>query len=106
LYQCSFLLQQFGFHAKDFVLDNDRLPLSQDPKLLFAKKLELEVDINNAKYEELIKVPGIGLKTAKKILEKRPIKGFDGLKRCGVLSRAIPFLQIKKEVQRKITFWK
>jgi len=106
LYQCSFLLQQFGFHAKDFVLENARLPLSQDPKLLFAEKLEMKIDVNNAKYEEMIKVPGIGLKTARKILENRQIKDFDELKRCGVLSRAVPFLHVKREVQRKITFWK
>jgi len=66
----------------------------------------MKVDVNNAKYEEMIKVPGIGLKTARKILENRQIKDFDELKRCGVLSRAVPFLHVKREVQRKITFWK
>lgn len=55
---------------------------------------------------ELIKVPGIGLKAAKKILERRPIKNFDELKKCGVLHRAIQFIEMKQEVQTKLTFWK
>jgi len=82
------------------------LPENQDPKLLFAKNLGLKVDVNNAKYEELIKVPGIGLKAAKNILDKRPIKDVVQLKKCGVLGRALPFIYMKRDVQKNLNFWK
>lgn len=107
LYQCSFLLQKYNYHAKDFVLDNfDNLPTNQDPKFLIAKKNELKVNTNDAKYEELIKVPGIGLKTAENVLKNRPIKNFQQLKQLGVLNRAFQFLDFKKEKQTTLNFWK
>ena len=94
LYQCSFLIQKYGFRAKDFVVKDGMLPLGFDPKLLIARKAELIVDLNDASFEELIKVPGIGIKTAEKILEKRPIKRFPQLKSLGVLNRAQPFIEL------------
>jgi len=105
LYQCSFLLQKYGFRAKDFVLEDEMLPLNFDPKFLIAKQADLRVDLNNSKFEELIRVPGIGIKTAEKILEKRPIRGFNQLKKLGVLKRALPFLEFKKEIQTNLNCW-
>lgn len=99
LYQCSFLLQKYGFHNKDFVFEDDFLPTKQDPKFLIAKQNELQVNPNEANFHELIKVPGIGLKAAEKILKQRPIKTFGKLRKLGVLQRAQPFLEIKKDVQ-------
>jgi len=107
LYQCSFLIQKYNFSSKDFVLDDsDKLPVDQDPKLLIAKKLSLKVDINNCKYDELIKVPGIGLKTADSIIQSRPIKNLQQLKKLGVLGRAHQFIDFKREVQTRLNFWK
>jgi predicted DNA-binding helix-hairpin-helix protein len=107
LYQCSFLIKKYNFCSKDFVLDDsDRLPVSQDPKLMIARKLNLRVDINNCKHEELIKIPGIGLKTASSILQNRPIKNLQQLKKLGVLSRAKHFIDFKREVQTNLNFWK
>jgi predicted DNA-binding helix-hairpin-helix protein len=107
LYQCSFLLQKYNYHAKDFVLDDfDNLPVNQDPKFLIAKKSELRVDVNNASYEELIKVPGIGLQTAKNILSNRPIKNLQQLRQLGVLNRALQFLDFKRDIQTNLNFWK
>jgi predicted DNA-binding helix-hairpin-helix protein len=106
LYQCSFLLQKYNYHVKDFVFNEfENLYLNEDPKYLIAKKNELKVDVNTATYEQLIKVPGIGLRTAEKILGNRPIKNFQQLKKLGVLEKAIQFLDFKKEVQRNLNFW-
>jgi predicted DNA-binding helix-hairpin-helix protein len=103
LYQCSFLLQKYNYHAKDFVLnDFDNLPVNQDPKILIAKQNELRVDVNDADYVQLIKVPGIGPQTAKNILKNRPIKNFQQLKQLGVLNRALQFLDLKKEKSNAI----
>jgi predicted DNA-binding helix-hairpin-helix protein len=107
LYQSSFLLQKYNFHAKDFVFDAcDNLPLNQDPKFLIAKRNELKVDVNNASYEQLIEVPGIGPRTAKNILKNRSIKSFQQLRQLGVLDRAIQFLDLKKDVHTNLNFWK
>jgi len=107
LYQSSFLLRDYGFEIKNFVFDEyDQLNLRQDPKFLIAKNEELIVDINNAKYEELIKVPGIGLKTAQKIIQNRPIKNFSTLKHFGViLKRAVPFIEISGIHQTSLSNW-
>ena len=109
LYQCSFLLQRYGFRLKDFVLDsNDMLNLRHDPKLLFAIKNEICVDVNKAGFDELIKVPGIGLQTAKRILERRA-KGakFESkreLMRVGVLvKKAMPFIKIGSTRQKMLS---
>jgi len=102
LYQCSFLIQKYNYHSKEFILNEDMLPLNFDPKLLIAKHSGLRVDINDAKFEELIRVPGIGIKTAENIIEKRPIKNFVQLKKLGVCSKSIPFLEVNKEIQKTL----
>lgn len=107
LYQSSFLLRDYSFEADDFVFDeNDRLNLKQDPKFLIAKKEEIIVDVNNAEFQELIKAPGIGLKTAQKIIENRPIKNISLLKSLGViLKRASPFIEINGVHQSRLSRW-
>jgi predicted DNA-binding helix-hairpin-helix protein len=96
LYQGSFLIQRYGFLARDFVLDDaGMLPLDRDPKVLMARRLELCVNLEDADFEDLIKVPGIGLKAAKNLIElRRSSKLSVGqLKRAGVIiKRALPFL--------------
>jgi len=106
LYQSSFLLRDYGFKAKDFVLaDSDDLFLNRDPKFLFAVQNELTVDVNDAVFGELIKVPGIGLKTAQKIIDCRPVKDFSSLKKLGVLKRSEPFVEIDGRYQAKLSKW-
>ena len=107
LYQASFLLRDYGFKNKEFVFDeNDRLDLKEDPKFSIAKENELVVNINDAKFEELIQVPGIGLKTAQKIIENRPIKNSSALKSVGViLKRAMPFIEISGVRQASLSLW-
>lgn len=107
LYQTSFLLRDYGFKGRDFIFDeNDRLNLREDPKFSIAKENELVVDVNNAGFEELIKVPGIGIKTAHKIVNVRPIKNVDSLRYTGViLKRAMPFIEINNVHQTCLSKW-
>jgi len=105
LYQCSFLLQKYNFHANDFVLYEEMLPLEQDPKTMIAIKTGLQVNINNASFDELIKVPGIGIKTAKNIIEKSPLKSLIELRQVGVIKRALPFIRFNKLIQTKLSSW-
>jgi len=107
LYQSSFLLRDYGFKSRDFVFDgNDKLNLKEDPKFTIAKENDLLVDINGAQKEELLKVPGIGLKTAEKIIEKRPFKDIQDLHSVGVIiKRASPFIELSGVRQSKLNNW-
>jgi predicted DNA-binding helix-hairpin-helix protein len=105
LYQCSFLLHKYGYHSKEFVFEDEMLPVRQDPKFSIARQKELRVDPNAASFDELIKIPGVGLETAEKILQNRPIKDFKQLHKLGVLKRAVTFLDVKKEIQTNLKFF-
>ncbi len=82
LYQAEFLIRKYGFAEKELVYDEDgRLPLNRDPKYIFAKENEdlFPVSIADADYRELIKVPGIGIKSAKRIVERRERKKIESM---------------------------
>ncbi|MDR0582861.1 MAG: putative DNA modification/repair radical SAM protein [Treponema sp.] len=98
LYQADWLLRFYHF-AADEILENNEPFLDShiDPKTAWAlRHLEFfPVEINRADYETLLRVPGIGAKTARRILETRRSRSlsFDGLRRIGaVLKRARYFI--------------
>jgi predicted DNA-binding helix-hairpin-helix protein len=106
LYQCSFLIQRYGFRTKEFVLEGDMLP-NVDQKILFAKQSNIRVDVNDASFNELIKVPGIGLETARRIMEQRDvtkIRNEKDLKNVGVIvKRALPFIKLNSSFQTRLS---
>ena len=98
LYQADWLLRFYGFKAEE-ILDekHPNLDLNLDPKSDWAlRNLHLfPVEVNKADYEMLLRVPGIGVISARKILAARRVKAltFDGLSRIGVvLKRARHFI--------------
>ena len=110
LYNADFLLREYGYKPKEIfsVMENGMLPRG-DPKLELAMRaFDRPIDINQASYEELIRVPGIGPKTARKITETRNIRGFEDLMRLGGhLERAKPFIEINGKRQAVVKdFWK
>ncbi len=98
LYQADWLLRFYGFKAEEILTeDKPFLDPLLDPKCNWAmNNLQLfPVDVNSAPYEMLLRVPGIGVKSARRIMMAR--KGtrldFDALKRLGVvLKRAAYFV--------------
>lgn len=98
LYQADWLLRFYGFSASELFDDaHQNLPLEFDPKAAWALRnfSRFPVEINRAPYEELLRVPGIGVTTARRIVAARRhgSLGFDELKRLGVvLKRARYFL--------------
>ena len=90
---------------KELVFDeNDRLSLDQDPKILAAKNMDIfPVEINRAPMVELVRVPGIGVKSARKIIsirKKNPFTNIEQLKKLGVVvNRAEPYIKIRGEFQ-------
>ena len=98
LYQADFLLRFYGFKA-DELLSESKPNFNEliDPKCDWAvRHLELfPVEINKADYYTLLRVPGIGTKSAKRIMmARRHAKlGFSDIKKMGVvLKRALYFI--------------
>ncbi len=99
LYQASFLLRDYGFDLEEIPFEVDGgLPMHADPKLAWAQKnlCENPIEINQAEFKMLIRVPGIGVKGAQTILRTRKqtkIRDVAVLKKMGLLAeRAAPYL--------------
>jgi predicted DNA-binding helix-hairpin-helix protein len=105
LYHADALLSEYKFKKNEIVFDeNGQLSLSEDPKILAAQEMDIfPVEINSAPYIELIRVPGIGTKSAKKIInirKKMPFKKLSDLKKIGVVTkRAEPYIKIEGKYQ-------
>ena len=98
LYQADWLLRFYHFEA-DELLDeeNPNFNVLLDPKCCWAlKHLEtFPVEINRADYYTLLRVPGIGYKSAGRIVKARRLGSleFEDLKKMGVvLKRALYFI--------------
>lgn len=98
LYQADWLLRFYGFEAKELLDEvNPNFNLFLDPKCNWAlKHLEqFPVEVNRAEYDMLLRVPGIGVKSALRIVKARRmgVLQFEDLKKMGVvLKRALYFL--------------
>lgn len=99
LYQTDWLLRFYKFDVNEIL--NDEYPdldLQIDPKLTWALRNphRFPVDINKADYEDIIRVPGIGIKSAKKIIQARKFGALriDQLKKFGIAyNRAQHFIR-------------
>ncbi len=98
LYQADWLLRYYHFQVSE-LLSEDRpdFNIFLDPKCDWAlRHLErFPVEISTASYQELLRVPGIGYKSAERIVKarRRNRLGFDDLKKIGVvLKRALYFI--------------
>ncbi len=74
LYQVDFLIRKYGFNREDIVLDKSgNLRFDKDPKQIWADSHPeyYPVRINTSDKEELLRVPGLGPDTVKKIIKMR-----------------------------------
>ena len=74
LYQVDFLLRKYAFTESDIIFENDgNLSLATDPKQAWALRHPdfFPVNINKASKFSLLRVPGLGPVTVKRILEQR-----------------------------------
>ena len=98
LYQADWLMRFYHFEAAELLdAQNPNFDPYVDPKCGWAlRHLEqFPVEVNRADYELLLRVPGIGVKSARRILTARKTGSldFDGLKKLGVvLKRAKYFV--------------
>lgn len=98
LYQADWLLRYYHFEAKELLSEeNPNFNVLLDPKCNWALKHleEFPVEVNRASYEMLLRVPGLGYKSAVRIVKARKMGmlDFGDLKKMGVvLKRAMYFL--------------
>ncbi len=89
LYQADWLMRFYQFEA-DEILDRDNpfLDLECDPKLAWAirNKAHFPVCIQTAPYRMILRIPGVGVRSAKKIVQARKFTTLtlDDLKKFGV----------------------
>lgn len=98
LYQSDWLMRFYGFKA-DEILDPNMpfLDLEVDPKLSWALRHldQFPINLQSADYQMILRIPGIGVKTAKKIVSARRfhVLTIDHLKKLGAaVNRAKYFI--------------
>ena len=108
LYQADRLMQLYGFRPEELAPDGaPNLEQEIDPKAAFAlRHLELfPMEVNTADYEALLRVPGIGVTYAKRIVEaRRYVKlTHESLKKIGVsLKRARFFITCSGKMEQSV----
>lgn len=110
LYQGDWLLRVYGFKAAELLNDkNPNFDINFDPKTTYAlNNIHLfPVEINKAPYNILIRIPGIGIRSAQKIVSARRINSLDffDLKKLGiVIKRAQYFITCKGKYYGAVAF--
>jgi predicted DNA-binding helix-hairpin-helix protein len=113
LYQASFLLRDYGYSVEDIPFDpQGNLPLHEDPKLAWARQnlSEAPVELNSSSRELLLRVPGIGVKGAARILNARrqgTLQDLNDLRKLGIATqRAAPFILLNgRTAPRQLSLW-
>lgn len=108
LYNVDFLMRQYGFKINEFtqIMDGGMLP-DIDPKVALAREyFDSALDINEADYNDLIRIPGIGPKTAQKIVDIRQSKKIektrDFINLRIPINKAAPFIKINGYRQKML----
>jgi putative DNA modification/repair radical SAM protein len=96
LYQADFLLRSYGYKADELLSGPGDLALDIDPKLAWAleNRSVFPLDLNRAEPALIARIPGIGLRTTKRLVElrrQRRIRYEDLTRLRCVLAKAKPF---------------
>ena len=103
LYQADWLMRFYHFDAREIVDDlHPDLDLDIDPKMGWALRHPeyFPIDLNTAPYEVILRVPGIGVKSAKLILASRrfgTLSSFQ-LKRMGVVMKRAQYFIVCRDL--------
>ncbi|MCT4596507.1 MAG: putative DNA modification/repair radical SAM protein [Vallitalea sp.] len=98
LYQADWLLRFYKFEANELLdKENPNFDTNFDPKMIWALRNinEFPKEINNVSLQELLRIPGIGMVSARRIIKQRKVRKvtYEDLKKIGVfLKRARFFL--------------
>ncbi|SET72517.1 putative DNA modification/repair radical SAM protein [Pseudomonas graminis] len=97
LYQADFLLRSYGYSANELLQGPGHLALDIDPKLAWALEHRdiFPLDLNRAEPAMIARIPGIGIRTTKRLVElrrQRRIRYEDLTRLRCVLAKAKPFI--------------
>lgn len=98
LYQADWLLRFYGFEVSELLdEENPNLDPDLDPKVSWALRNldQFPIEVNKAPMDQLLRIPGVGAVSARRILRQRRIAAvkYEDLKKMGVaLKRAKYFL--------------
>ena len=112
LYQADWLLRYYNFKVSDLLDDtNPNFNLLIDPKADYALRhlSEFPMEVNEASYNDLLKIPGIGVTSAKRIINSRKYFKitFNDLKKMGVvLKRAKYFITCNRRYCMDLSLFK
>lgn len=110
LYQADWLLRFYGFSADELLSEShNSFNIALDPKCDWALRNldQFPVEINRSSYEMLLRVPGIGVISARRICQARrhTTLDFEDLKKMGVvLKRAVYFITCSGRMMYSIHF--
>ena len=111
LYRVDWLFRRYQYRIESIYSimdDKGMIPLNVDPKVSLALKDNIfPVDINEASYNELLRVPGVGEVSSRRIINLRKvnkkIESYRDLQRLGVvLKRAKSFITVKGQRQTSL----
>lgn len=110
LYQADWLLRFYNFTAQELFTKQENLSLHLDPKCRWALENPefFPIEINKADYNVLLRVPGIGQISAKRIVSARRVGKLDftNLKKIGVvLKRAKYFITCGGKMQERFIYY-
>jgi predicted DNA-binding helix-hairpin-helix protein len=113
LYQASFLLRDYGFDVEELPFEGaGNLPLDADPKLAWARQhlAHSPIEVNTADRAMLLRVPGIGLKGADRILNARRLGTLSDVSQLGrlgiIVKRVAPYILLDgRSSPRQLQLW-
>lgn len=96
LYQADFLLRFYKFKASELLSDHEQnFDLEYDPKINWAFQHidEFPIEINSASLDQLLRIPGLGTTSARRIMRQRKVMRikYDDLKKMGVVMKRAKF---------------
>ena len=102
LYQADWLLRFYGFKVNEIVDEtHPDLDPELDPKMGYALRHpeHFPIDINKADYEWILRIPGVGVKSAKKIINARRFGQLrrTHLKKIGVIWKRAKYFLISAD---------
>ena len=97
LYQADFLLRGYGFHVQELIATPGNLALDIDPKLAWAlaNRAQFPLDLNRAEPAMIARVPGIGMLSAKRLVDlrrQRRIRYADVVRLRCAMDKVKPFI--------------
>lgn len=110
LYQADWLMRFYYFKSDElFTQTNQNLDLDFDPKMMYALRNidKFPIEINRASYEELLRIPGLGVTSAQRIIKERKNANlsYESLKKLRtVLKRAKYFITIDGKYYGNVKF--